>query len=98
MAVVMLTLWVGMVTLSAVPQLHQLLHQDLRSADHHCVITQLGDRSLLCPVGAVVAPTRPALTWTLAQTHALRLSTGGDRQLPPGRAPPPAVFPSQATG
>jgi len=55
----MLFLWLATFALAASPQLHQLLHQDAQSLNHHCLITQIKQHSLLSSAPTALAPIPP---------------------------------------
>jgi hypothetical protein len=55
----MLFLWLGTFALAASPQLHQLLHRDAQDLNHHCLITQIKQHSLLSGAPTALTPAPP---------------------------------------
>src|SRR5207247_10870896 len=55
----MLFLWLATFALAVSPQLHRLLHQDAQSLNHHCLITQIKQHSLIAGAPAALAPVPP---------------------------------------
>ena len=58
----MFVLWIGTVLLGSSPELHRLLHSDANSPNHHCVVTQVKEHSVLSGISFVAVPLAPTVT------------------------------------
>ena len=84
----MLLLWLGTCTLSIFPELHQLLHTDAQSPNHHCLATQFQQHSSLpeiAPANSVLAPT---VVISAVLGSEFQFCSSFDYRLSPSRAPP----------
>ena len=87
-AALMFVLWVGTLLLAASPDLHRRLHSDSQTPDHHCLITQLKEHSVLSSAAVVSAPApAPSALSTVLLAEFQFLPTC-DHRLAFGRAPP----------
>lgn len=86
-AVMLLTLWLFIALLAAVPELHRVFHADSDSPTHHCVVEKLTSGSFIYgPVADVhVDPVRQAFASAPAENICL---CSFDLRLSPSRAPP----------
>jgi hypothetical protein len=89
----MFALWFGTVLLAVSPQLHQLLHSDARNPDHHCLVTQIKEHSILSGWSAVALPAPPAQGIGLVHSAELQFPPAKEHRLSHSRAPP-ALFSS----
>lgn len=98
MAGLMLLLWLGTFALAAIPQLHQLLHQDAQSLSHHCLVTQIQQHSLLAGPGPMLAPPAPPLEAGWLCGADFQIPHTSDCRLAPSRAPPSLPSPRMIAG
>jgi len=89
----MFVLWSGTVLLASSPELHRLLHSDAQSPNHHCVVTQVNEHSVLSGISIVAAPEPPTFTLSSIRDSELQFVSTSDYRLSPSRAPP-SVFSS----
>lgn len=87
----MLWLWLGTCALTAVPQLHQLLHQDAQQSTHTCFITQLQHQPLLAGGVSVTTAALPAASLEWVWHAPFQFLHPCEYRLPSGRAPPAAL-------
>lgn len=84
---VVLMLYVLLAAFAASPSLHQLIHSDATSPNHHCAITLLAHGQIELPdCGSTLCLARPCYTY--APLVELSVSSGIVDLLPPGRGPP----------
>jgi hypothetical protein len=80
-------LYVLLAAFAASPSLHQAIHSDATSPNHHCAITLLAHGQIELPdFGATLCLARPCYTY--APLVELSVSSGIVELLPPGRGPP----------
>ena len=89
----MLLLWLGTFALAASPQLHRLLHQDAQNLNHHCLITQIKQHSLLAVAATAMAPAPPPVGLGSVCCPASQFLPAFDYQVSFSRGPP-AIFSS----
>jgi len=88
----MLGLWLGTMSLAALPALHQLLHQDSNTASHECLVTSL-TKSQMAGAPAHCGLVTASVTWPDGRPVAETSSpSGNDCRLSPSRAPPAHSF------
>jgi hypothetical protein len=87
----MLTLWLGLFALAAIPQLHQLLHQDAQNLNHQCLVTQIQQHSLLAGAAPAIAPILPADSFPVLARNEFQFLSFTDHRLTPSRGPPTAI-------
>jgi len=92
-AALMFVLWFETVSLAVSPQLHQLLPSDARNPDHHCLVTQIKEHSILSSWSAVALPAPPAKGIGLVPCAELQFPPAKGNRLSHSRAPP-ALFSS----
>jgi len=84
----MFVLWIGTVLLGSSPELHRLLHSDANSPNHHCVVTQVKEHSVLSGIAIVTVPVAPTATLTAIPRSEFQFVSTSDYRLSPSRAPP----------
>src|SRR5438477_62468 len=84
----MFLLWLGTFLLAASPQLRRLLHADAQNANHHCLVTQIKQHSVLSVVSTVSAPVVAPPVFALRPWPAFQFISATDLRLSPSRAPP----------
>src|SRR5439155_17709906 len=84
----MFSLWFGTVLLAVSPQLHQLLHSDARNPDHHCLVTQIKEHSMLSSCSAVALPAPPPKAIGPVPCAEFRFPPAKKHRLTHSRAPP----------
>src|SRR5438067_1020627 len=89
----MLSLWLGSLAVAACPELHQLLHRDAQNLDHHCLITQIKQHSLLAGFTLILTPLQPSATFQLFRCAESQFVPVFDYQACLSRGPP-SVFSS----
>ena len=94
----MLLLWLATAALAAIPQLHLLVHENAKTPEHNCLVSQLNDRPLLAGFTVVVAPVPPSVSFWLISSPDSEYHFTSDHRLPPGRAPPASSSPIVVAG
>jgi hypothetical protein len=87
-AFLMLVLWLGTFALTALPELHILLHKDAQTLDHNCLITQLQQHSFTATGVTLVVQPICLNHFAPACAAEFQFLPTGDYLLLPGRAPP----------
>ena len=95
---VMLSLWVGLFALAAVPELHHLLHPDAQKATHNCLVTQIQHQQVLGECVPVVVPAAPTAVLGSASAGDCQFVPTTDYRLSPSRAPPSIASSLRITG
>jgi len=84
----MLLLWIGILTVAALPDLHHRLHKDAQNASHTCAITHVQEEGLLSGLAFLMAPV-PELVPVAPFSHSeVVVPSTRDYRLSPSRAPP----------
>jgi hypothetical protein len=84
----LLLLWLNVLALAALPQLHTHVHADASSPTHQCAVTTVSHGKIICytPASVVVAA---AQTFELEPARLVSVSLPAiSYRLAPGRAPP----------
>jgi len=81
-------LLLGMLAMSAAPQLHRLLHQDANTLNHHCLVTKLNEHPVLVDCATVLAPAPPPTSHPLICSAVFQYLPASDHRLTPSRGPP----------
>ena len=84
----MLMLWLGTFALTALPQLHQLLHKDAQALNHHCLITQLQQHLLMAGSAVAFVPAAPITDLPSSPPVEFQFLPTRDHRLSLSRAPP----------
>jgi hypothetical protein len=87
---VVLVLFVVLAAFAASPSLHQAIHSDATSPNHHCAITLLAHGQIEMPECGSTLCLAP-ISYAYAPLVELSVSSGIIELLPPGRGPP-ALF------
>ena len=89
--VVMVSLWVALYALEALPDLHRLLHEDAQSPAHNCLVTQFQHQLGPSISSATTLPTLPEVSSDLpSPVRDFQFLPSYDHRLSPSRAPPVA--------
>jgi hypothetical protein len=89
-AALCLFLWLSLLALTALPELHTAIHRDAASADHDCAVTAIAHGKFAFQTPAPIAAAAPqAVIFEPARLVSISLPSVAYR-LAPGRAPPAA--------
>jgi hypothetical protein len=88
-----LFLWLAVTTLTLSPALHELLHDDSRSAVHVCVVTDLEKQQLLYDANTVELPQASWFAFFVSGHAKSILVSQIERRFLPARAPPRLQYP-----
>src|SRR5439155_16606507 len=94
----MFVLWLGTFLLVSSPVLHQVLHSDAQSPNHHCLVTQVKDHSVFSEAPPLCVVVAPSSLFAPVPRSELQFLPACDHQLPPGRAPPIVFSSSTVAG
>jgi len=84
----MLVLWLATFALTALPQLHTLLHKDAQTLNHNCLVTQLQQHSITSAGTGILIPTPFISGLVASRPDEFPVLVSGDYRLSPSRAPP----------
>jgi hypothetical protein len=77
--------------MAACPELHELIHKDADSTEHHCAVTMFAHGQVDTATVEVSAVT-PAVSVEITPQISFSVFSTGIENLPPGRAPPAILF------
>ena len=84
----MFGLWVLTLLLTASPELHKLLHSDAQNLNHHCLVTQIKEHSIVSAASTLVAVMAPQELFATAPANKPLLVSTRQHRLSDSRAPP----------
>jgi hypothetical protein len=94
----MFVLWLGSFLLASSPELHRLLHSDAQSPNHHCLVTQIKEHSVVSGCAALSAPVFTPTTFAPVRCAEFQFVPSCDYRLSPSRAPPSAFSSDTVAG
>jgi hypothetical protein len=84
----MFVLWTWTFLLASSSELHRLLHSDSQNSNHHCVVTQVKEHSVLSGISIVDVPVSPIVVLAQVPRNEFQFLSSSDYRLSPSRAPP----------